>query len=50
MTPLEVLLTLPDAGSFLREGISLEDLKQQARSMTDIEVKLPVGFAGLAKN
>ncbi|MBC8720616.1 transposase family protein [Paraburkholderia sp. 31.1] len=37
MTPLDKLLTLPDAGSFLREGITVDSLQQQARSQTDIE-------------
>lgn len=37
MTPLEKLLALPDAQSFLREGISLDELRQQAGSMSDIE-------------
>ncbi|MGF6597621.1 transposase InsO family protein [Paraburkholderia sp. GAS448] len=37
MTPLEKLASLPDAGRFLREGITLDQLQQQARSQTDVE-------------
>ncbi len=37
MTPLDKLASPPDAQSFLREGITLEDLQQQARRLTDIE-------------
>jgi hypothetical protein len=37
MTPLEKLASLPEACSFLRDGITLEGLLQEARSLTDIE-------------
>ena len=37
MTPLEKLASLPDADDFLRKGITLDPLKQQARSQTDVE-------------
>jgi len=37
MTPLDKLLSLPNASSFLREGITIDSLLQQARSVTDIE-------------
>jgi transposase InsO family protein len=37
MTPLEKLATLTSAASFLREGISLETLHQQARAKTDLQ-------------
>jgi transposase InsO family protein len=37
MTPLEKFASLPEAGSFLRDGITLEGLLQDARSLTDIE-------------
>ncbi|HDR9512205.1 hypothetical protein C5615_38385 [Burkholderia cepacia] len=37
MTPLEKLASLPDADDFLRKGITLDQLKQQARSQTNIE-------------
>lgn len=37
MTPLDKLLSLPNAASFLREGVTLDSLRTEARSMTDIE-------------
>ncbi|WP_176072138.1 integrase catalytic domain-containing protein [Paraburkholderia phenazinium] len=37
MTPLEKLNSLPDAGRFLRNGITLETLLKRARSQTDLE-------------
>ncbi|ACC76332.1 hypothetical protein VOI32_35905 [Paraburkholderia caribensis] len=37
MTPLEKLASLPEAGRFLRDGITLDQLLQQARSQTDVE-------------
>jgi len=36
-TPPDKLTSLPDAESFLREGITLEALLQEARRLTDIE-------------
>lgn len=46
MTPLEKLLTLPEAASFLREDITLDALKQPAHSMTDIGATRDVLRAG----
>lgn len=37
MTPLEKLASLPGAGRFLRDGITLDRLLEQARSQTDVE-------------
>ena len=37
MTPLEKLVSLPDASRFLREDITLDQLLEQARSQTDVE-------------
>ena len=37
MTPLDKLASLPEAASFLRPGITLEDLHAQARALTDIQ-------------
>lgn len=37
MTPLEKLASLPDAGLFLREGITLQGLHNLALSQSDIE-------------
>lgn len=37
MTPLDKLGSLPNAGSFLRMDITLEELQQEARRLTDIE-------------
>jgi hypothetical protein len=37
MTPLDKLVSLSDAGAFLREGITLEDLRQRACALTDLE-------------
>ena len=37
MTPLEKLLSLPQAASFLRPGLSLQDLQEQANAKTDLQ-------------
>src|SRR6266851_3531338 len=37
MTPLDKLASLPDAATFLREGITLEDLRQRACALTDLQ-------------
>ena len=37
MTPLDKLASLPNAASFLRQGITLADLHAQARALTDIQ-------------
>jgi transposase InsO family protein len=42
MTPLEKLVSLPDASHFLREDITLDQLLEQARSQTDIEAACQV--------
>jgi transposase InsO family protein len=38
MTPLEKLSSLPDAGSFLKPGVSLDALREKARALSDNEV------------
>ncbi len=37
MTPLDKLARLPAAAAFLREGITLLDLQQLARALTDVQ-------------
>ena len=37
MTPLDKLTSLPEAATFLREGITLEDLRQLASALTDVQ-------------
>ncbi len=37
MTPLDKLASLPAAATFLREGITLLDLQQLARALTDVQ-------------
>lgn len=37
MTPLEKLTSLPKAASFLRHGVSLDDLHALARALTDVQ-------------
>ena len=37
MTPLDKLASLPEASRQLREGITLEDLHQLARALTDVQ-------------
>ena len=37
MTPLDKLTSLPDARTFLREGVSFEDLYALARALTDVQ-------------
>ena len=37
MTPLDKLASLPDAATFMREGITLQDLQQLARALTDVQ-------------
>jgi transposase InsO family protein len=37
MTPLDKLTSLPDAASFLRDGISLQALQDQARAQSDLQ-------------
>jgi len=37
MTPLDKLLSLPNAETFLREGLNFEILSQRARALTDLQ-------------
>ena len=37
MTPLEKLLSLPSADTFLKPGVTLDALKTQARAVSDNE-------------
>jgi len=37
MTPLDKLASLPDVHAFLREGITLDHLQQQAQQQTDVD-------------
>jgi transposase InsO family protein len=37
MTPLDKLVSLPQASTFLRQNITLDDLQQQAQQQTDVE-------------
>jgi transposase InsO family protein len=37
MTPLEKLASLPDAGDFLKPGVTLDALREKARAMSDNE-------------
>ena len=37
MTPLDKLASLPDAARSLREGITLQELHQLARALTDVQ-------------
>ncbi len=37
MTPLDKLASLPDVKTFLRKGVTLEDLRQHARALTDLQ-------------
>ena len=37
MTPLDKLSSLPDAAKFLREGVTLEELHQLARALSDVQ-------------
>jgi len=48
MTPLDKLTSLPEAASFLREGITLEDLHALARALTDIQAAEELNEARLA--
>ncbi|MCC6851320.1 MAG: hypothetical protein IT502_03315 [Rubrivivax sp.] len=37
MTPLDKLASLPDAANFLRAGVTLLELQQLARALTDVQ-------------
>lgn len=45
MTPLEKLLSLPKAASFLRAGVSLPALQAQARAKTDLQAAIELNQA-----
>lgn len=45
MTPLDKLVSLPDAQGFLRDGLTLETLQAQARSLTDVQAARKVRVA-----
>ena len=48
MTPLDKLASLPDALTFMRDGITLEDLQQLARALTDVQAAEELNEARLA--
>lgn len=48
MTPLDKLASLPEAGTFLREGITLEDLQALAHALTDVQAGEELNEARLA--
>ena len=37
MTPLDKLASLPDAASYLRPGVTLLELQELARALTDVQ-------------
>jgi transposase InsO family protein len=37
MTPLDKLASLPEAAKYLRQGVTLEDLQQLARALSDVQ-------------
>jgi transposase InsO family protein len=45
MTPLEKLLSLPEAASFLRAAVSLPDLQAQALAKTDLQAAIELNQA-----
>ena len=47
MTPLDKLASLPDAASFLREGVTLADLQAKARVLTDLQAAKQLNAARL---
>ena len=48
MTPLDKLASLPEAATFLRDGITLEDLHALATALTDIQAAEELNEARLA--
>lgn len=48
MTPLDKLASLPKAETFLRPGVTLEDLRQQARAQTDLQAAVELNAARAA--
>ena len=37
MTPLDKLVSLPDAAKYLRKGVTLQELQQLARALSDVQ-------------
>ena len=48
MTPLDKLAGLPEAVSFLRQGVTLEDLQAMATALTDMQAAEELNEARLA--
>ena len=48
MTPLDKLTSLPEAATFMREGVRLEDLHALARALTDVQAAEELNEARLA--
>ena len=48
MTPLDKLASLPAAATFMREGLTLEDLHALARALTDVQAAEELNEARLA--
>ena len=48
MTPLDKLASLPEAATFLREGVTLEDLHALALALTDVQAAEELNEARLA--
>jgi hypothetical protein len=48
MTPPDKLASLPDAEGFLRPGVTLLDLQQLVRALTDVQAAEELGEAGQA--
>ncbi len=48
MTPLDKLASLPEAASFLREGVTLEHLRALATALTDVQAAEELNEARLA--
>jgi transposase InsO family protein len=48
MTPLDKLASLPEAATFMREGVSLEDLHALALALTDVQAAEELNEARLA--
>ena len=48
MTPLDKLASLPEAATFMREGVTLEDLCELATALTDVQAGEELHEARLA--
>jgi hypothetical protein len=48
MTPLDKLTSLPEAATFLREGVTLQDLHALATALSDIQAAEELNEARLA--